>query len=243
MRKGDRRAIFRHTMECVDNYDWEPATLFKESDIGDNPGREGRIIFYNGDTFEVAVNYDNAVVLNMASNTHYGGGVGGGSSAQEESLCRRSTLFPSLKAAAEHYPLPDNGGLYCKSRVFKSTEAKGCKNIKDFQVGVLSMAAIKNPQTRHGPLTEGNARRMSIKVRNLLRKAIAEGHTTIVLGAWGCGAYHNPPKHVAQIMRREVNKVKSYFDTIVFAILRKGYDTHDNYAIFEAEFNEKINLS
>lgn len=49
-------------------------------------------------------------VLNMASPLRPGGGVLSGASSQEESLCARSTLYPSLRE--EWYRLPDVGGIY-----------------------------------------------------------------------------------------------------------------------------------
>ena len=49
-------------------------------------------------------------VLNMASPLRPGGGVLSGATSQEESLCRRTTLYPSLRD--EFYRLPEVGGVY-----------------------------------------------------------------------------------------------------------------------------------
>ena len=48
-------------------------------------------------------------VLNMASDQKPGGGVISGASAQEEELCRRSTLYPALNALSKLYPWPTLG--------------------------------------------------------------------------------------------------------------------------------------
>jgi len=40
-----------------------------------------------------------------------------------------------------------------------------------------------------------------------------------VLGAFGCGAFANPPKHVAEIFRKVIKEFDGYFAEIVFAIL------------------------
>ncbi|KAK4215454.1 hypothetical protein QBC37DRAFT_418979 [Rhypophila decipiens] len=49
-------------------------------------------------------------ILNMASPLRPGGGVLSGATSQEESICRRTTLYPSLKE--EFYRLPEVGGVY-----------------------------------------------------------------------------------------------------------------------------------
>ena len=43
--------------------------------------------------------------------------------------------------------------------------------------------------------------RLKIKVRLILQIAIQKGHDAVVLGALGCGAWRNPPQHVAEIFQ------------------------------------------
>ena len=45
---------------------------------------------------------------------------------------------------------------------------------------------------------------MVLKVRHILQTARERGVTHLVLGALGCGAYHNPPEELARIFRREI---------------------------------------
>ena len=57
-------------------------------------------------TFEAAMSVapgKKVCVLNFACGTHPGGGVNGGASAQEESLCRCSTLYPVIKKQSPFY--------------------------------------------------------------------------------------------------------------------------------------------
>jgi len=75
-----------------------------------------------------------------------------GSGAQEENLFRRTTLFdvlccgePSL--AERGYPLPRDGGVYCRCLVFRSSEATGYAVMrKPVEIGCISVAGLKRPK-------------------------------------------------------------------------------------------------
>lgn len=63
-----------------------------------------------------------------------------------------------------------------------------------------------------------------------------EGHKNLVLGALGCGAFHNPPADVAEVLRVALSCYKGCFEQVVIAILGRG----DNYTAFESCFNQKL---
>ncbi len=54
----------------------------------------------------------------------------------------------------------------------------------------------------------------------------------VILGAWGCGAFHNDPQIVAQIYREEIEKRSAFFQHILFPIINIG-SHNNNYHIFE----------
>ena len=82
---------------------------------------------------------------------------------------------------------------------------------------------------------------MKAKIRGALRIAILKGHTKIVLGALGCGAFGNPPEDVARCfvsVFEEREFQGGWFEDIVFAVLDNakgkngGENGQGNYGIF-----------
>lgn len=66
----------------------------------------------------------------------------------------------------------------------------------------------------------------------MLRVAHLHGHSTLILGAFGCGAYGNPPRQIAGLFRDVFaeEEFTGVFKRIVFAII----DTpgSNNYDVF-----------
>ena len=168
------------------------------------------------------------VILNMASSFKPGGGVIKGAKAQEEDLCRRSNLYPSLLYFEDKYPIPKFGGIYTKDiQVFRSV---GQYNLlhEPFFFSCISFPGIK----LEDPANIGNEEKFMInlkgKIRGILRIAVLKKHGKLVLGALGCGAYKNPPDLVAKAFKEvlEEKEFEDRFEEICFAILpdRKGGD-------------------
>ena len=168
------------------------------------------------------------VILNMASSFKPGGGVIKGAKAQEEDLCRRSNLYPSLLHFEDKYPIPKFGGIYTKDiQVFRSV---GQYNLlhEPFFCSCISFPGIK----LEDPANIGNEEKFMInlkgKIRGILRIAVLKKHGKLVLGALGCGAYKNPPDLVAKAFKEvlEEKEFEDRFEEICFAILpdRKGGD-------------------
>lgn len=61
---------------------------------------------------------------------------------------------------------------------------------------------------------------------------ILAGKSHVVLGAWGCGAFHNDPKIVAQIYSEEIEKRSCFFQHILFPIINIG-SRNNNYNVFD----------
>ena len=196
-------------------------------------------------------------VLNLASYANPGGGVYDGAAAQEEYLFRCSDYFRSLYQYADFaymygvkqhpeyiYPLHNEyGAVFSRGvTVFRDTQARGYKLLeRPFKVNMLAVAAHRNPKTvtvgGEVRYTRAEEAYMINKVRTILRVAYENGQTHLVLGALGCGAFHNPPKQVAQIFKKvlEEPEFRGIFHYVYFAIIN-DHNSNGNYEAFEKVF-------
>ena len=77
------------------------------------------------------------------------------------------------------------------------------------------------------------------RIRNILEVAAAQDADILVLGAFGCGAFNNPPALVADVFRgflvsREYGR---YFRKVLFAIPdRPG---NQNFMVFQKAFSPR----
>lgn len=174
-------------------------------------------------------------VLNMASFYCPGGGVDRGSKAQEEELCRRSSLVRSLyscdqkrlgmfgdKLVKQAYPISEFGGVYSRNvTVFRA--ATSYSYLSDpFTCSIITVPAIKRPDLNsNGEMMEKDLTTLKGKIRTILRIALLEGHRKLVLGAFGCGAYGNNPLQTAESFREVLSEseFESMFSQICFAVL------------------------
>lgn len=199
-------------------------------------------------------------VLNFASATRPGGGVKSGSTAQEESLCRCSTLYPTIDRRwlwqkyydvnrAAHDVLHTDACIYSPGVIICKTDESIPKRMQpsDFvTVDVTSCAApnLRNePANYHNPETGKPVRMDPDQLRNIHMKrarhimhvAAANKVDILILGAFGCGAFVNDPEIVAQAYRRVIREYQARFDVIEFAIYCKDLET-DNYKAFYEQF-------
>ena len=85
------------------------------------------------------------------------------------------------------------------------------------------------------------------RIQNILEAAIDCHVEALVLGAFGCGAFHNPPMLVAEAFRQTLlmPRYRQAFAEICFAIKRSG-DFCRNIEAFEmkiASFPEELHFS
>lgn len=198
----------------------------------------------NDDCLNVArsllVKGDRVGVLNMASFRRPGGGVQSGAGAQEENLCRRSNLYSYISEAEGAYPMKA-GSFSSDVCVFKDGEPD-YRLCRPYFVDIISAAAIARPELVGGRLNEKDERFTRNAMRNIFRMAAIGGDERLVLSAFGCGAFHNPPEQIAELFGSvlEEGEFRGRFKEVVFAII----DDHNaaaggNYKPFAMYFGRK----
>ena len=184
--------------------------------------------------------------LNFANAYSPGGGVRRGAMAQEECLCRSSNLYCALtlpyllknyyKSNARTTGDLGTDAVICSPgvTVFKSDDPLPTPLEKPFQVDVITSAAPYVDPDRKKPVPpEKLEETWSRRIRNVLEVAVANGADDLVLGAFGCGAFNNPPELVARTFRDFLvgRGYASYFKRVVFAIMKTD-GPNPNYLAF-----------
>ena len=185
------------------------------------------------DSFTAAKTLKNCLVMNFA-NAHYpGGGFLNGANAQEENLCRESTLYKSLSSdkADTMYAYNNRHKNPCKyNAMILSPNVCVFRNVKDefladpFKVSVITIPALnKNGGARNIP-QEVIDEVMKERLKSMFITAAHFGYKNLILGAWGCGAFGHDPRIVAKYFYEVLIKENfaTYFEKIVFAILDRG---------------------
>jgi uncharacterized protein (TIGR02452 family) len=210
---------------------------------------ETRYRCFKGDTLDIARKLQvhsglKPCILNMASDKNPGGGWRSGTSAQEEQLFYRSTYDLSLtdkrgidEERGWKYPIPNIGAIYSPDVfVFRKSE-KDNFEVLDWEeclfMDFVAVAAVRHPLlTADEKYVPRDEKLMKEKIRNILRVAASTGHKDVLLGAFGCGAFANPPEEVAKLFM-EVFREEEFigvFKHVDFAILDGPRDR--NYQVF-----------
>lgn len=171
-------------------------------------------------------------VLNMASDKSPGGGFLKGDGAQEETLFRRSNYYRSLGGLETAYPSPEypwknaaTAVLTRKVTVFRGPQEQGYRFEEvPYVLDFIAVAAVRNPKTeiKNGleALTPREASILRHKIQHMfVQLANLQQHQHLVLSALGCGAFHNPPHHVAMIFHDLLQVYGPLFKSVTFAII------------------------
>ena len=191
-------------------------------------------------SFEAAKAYKGkkTAVLNFANNHSIGGGPFS-AGAQEESLCRCSTLLPCLQAMREPFYekharqfnkkeigyMGNDDLIYTPDViVFKTDERtdpiypKMMEQSEWYKVDVITCAAPEMKRMRHRPNNYDEI--ITSRVKKILDVAAKEKVEVLILGAWGCGDFKNDSKVVSNAF---FTLLEDYnFQIVEFALSTRG---------------------
>jgi len=266
MGRSENVAIFEDTLRmCKSNPKLQDAikrtnqyqeVILEGSNVPQPPAvynKPAKVIVSKRRSFEAAQNYFqyDTCVLNFASATNPGGGVVWGSTAQEECLCRCSTLYSNLNEKSlwrqfygahrlQNNPLYNDDCIYSPEVVvFKSDTVAPTLLPEEnwWWVDVITCAA-PNLRNRHDDCTkveiaDDELKRIHIKrMRRILSIAAQKDNEVVILGAYGCGAFKNPPEVVAEAMKIVTQEFLYHFRVIEFAVYCSPRDDL-NYRVFQ----------
>lgn len=193
-------------------------------------------------------------ILDFASGTNPGGGARSGSNAQEESLCRISTLLPLLESekAATYYfrNRETTNGMYTDSVIlapditfFRHDDEK-MKVLPEIDWMRADVIVIPAPNLRRTGVPVGNDSRtryehiLQKRIETIFKTATYSGADILILGAFGCGVFGNNPETVCKMFRKVQQDYFRHFRVIEYAVYARNEDD-PNYRAFEKAFKQK----
>lgn len=175
------------------------------------------------------------LVLNLANPVHPGGGVRNGAKAQEEDLCRRSSLLLSLESG-------DANAYYAYNRALDTYMGSDAvmispqvEIIKDENgqllpetviVAVMTCAAPMLKYGMEGYTPKAYEAMVYQRITGMLKVAAYLGYRHLVLGAFGCGAFRNDARVISDLFYKALKdldfdgmKEHDLFRRIDFAVM------------------------
>jgi uncharacterized protein (TIGR02452 family) len=267
--RDQRIQVFEDTLTFIDynkklsesvEYSINHTNVFYEDDypvFDTKQNRPMKISVTHERTFESAIrlhkeNSESKIaVMNFANAFHPGGGVAKGSGAQEESLCRCSTLYPVLTQKSLKEDFYDYHRDYDSSKATDSLiyteKILICKTDEDIPqrfneadfvpVDVITVAApdLRDESDRYENDSMTDAELFGYHVKraiHVLTVAAAKDVDILVLGAFGCGAFANDPSVVANAYKTALSVFPKAFDQVVFAVYTPESNT-ENFDVFK----------
>lgn len=190
------------------------------------------------------------LVLNFANPVRPGGGVRSGASAQEEDLCRKSSLLPALEGryALPYYRYNRDRDPYVGSDAVIITPR--VEILRDAGGGLLEDTVVAAVMTCAAPVKYGLTgltvqeyrRLLARRIEGMLRCAAHMRYTLLVLGAFGCGAFGNDARDVSEAFYRVLTGPDlagtgqgGAFRRVEFAVLDRSPDQY-NFNEFSRRF-------
>ena len=220
---------------------------------------ESKYFCINKDSFSAALSIkerkpdERVLVLNFANPVNPGGGVRRGARAQEEDLCRKSSLLLALEdvSAKEYYRYNSTLGSLMGSDAMIMNPT--VEIIKDLNGELLEDSTIVSVMTCAAPVIsrglfgigqEDFEKLFFNRIVSTIKVAAYYGYKYLVLGAWGCGAFGNDAKTVSYLYYKVLEDIKykdialkKLFKEIHFAVLDHSANKY-NFNAFAEYFGD-----
>ena len=223
--------------------------------------KKANVVVSKKRTYEAAKAYkgNHVAVHNFASATNPGGGVVNGAGAQEECLCRCSNLYFCLNTPdmwgmfytphrAAHDPIHNDDIIYTPDIVVFKTDTDRPELMERDDWYIVDVITCAAPNLREKPSNRYNSgdgtravtpsnRELQVihekRLRRMLDSAVMNHADTVILGAFGCGAFCNEPQVVATAAANVVRDYMYAFKNIEFAVYCRSSDD-SNYRVFNS---------
>lgn len=245
-------------------------TIYDENFVSaKKPEKNMSVVFQTYKSLQAAAEYTlqyKTAVLNFANPVEPGGGVLRGANAQEEYLCRASNLYGCLSsdAAYRYYDMhrkmmrsyESNGSFIGTDSLIYSagvTVFKKDENIYHeyqevmpcdswYRIDVITCAAPIFDRPVSAGLKDELRNIFKSRIRSIFEAVIENNVEALILGAWGCGAFNNPPELVALAFKDVLleERYSHAFDKVVFSVYSPSPDKNEY--IFRRYFDDFPNL-
>ncbi len=193
------------------------------------------------------------LVLNFANPFNPGGGVRRGAKAQEEDLCRKSSLLLSLESREANKYYDYHRSLHTNMASDAIMISPQVEIIKDENGNLLEDSVIVAVMTCAAPMllyglegmTNQQYQEMLLgRIMGMLKLAAYLGYKVLVLGAFGCGAFKNDARVVSDLFYEALKEFDydgmaagDFFRRIDFAVMDHSADQY-NFKEFSRNFSD-----
>lgn len=170
--------------------------------------------------------------LIFASARNVCGGFLKGSQAQEEACSYKSSLYISLSSEVckpyYDYHNTNINAMYSDRIIYTPNNVVFRDNENQFldqpyKVNFIVSPAVNLGAVQHNQPNEipNVPKAMIDRIRKIIQIAIINHNRCIILGAYGCGVFHNDPHDVARYFKQILNEegYAGYFERIIYSVI------------------------
>ena len=165
------------------------------------------------------------IALNFANAMYAGGGYVLGGNAQEESLCRASLLYYTIKTQKKYYisnrlhVFPDYTDVMIYSEnvpVIRSDRGELLE--KQLKCDFITCPAVNRSFAKFMMSGKRIDRIMRTRIKRIITLAVMKKPDVLVLGAFGCGMFGNKREKVLPVFEEMINSYVPEDIEVIFAI-------------------------